>query len=404
MGKNEAMTSVLISYSHKDTRWLSRLVVHLRPIERAGLIDLWADTRTKAGEDWVKQIEAALAEASVAILLVSADFLASEFITSKELPAVLRKARLRDCKILPLIVAPCLFSHIRDLQQFQAVNSPERPLARMRRVDAEAALVKTAEAVLGYVAGGESGEPDRTLHKEADVAKDASRRPKQKFTGDPRVDALIKGVRLGDWHSAAEAALKVVALTDGQGRNQKFERLLGYQDCPDDDDRFWGAVQTVESCIRLAPWLIDHAKLSRMAAHKNFSVRSSAASICMDLAHSAPDRVPLDILLKLSVYDEDWYVQAPANAALKAMARSFPAVLRVFYVRLHSTVAQERAHAAAALEDVAQKDPGLLEPELLAKEFVRLRQMGDASILSRVRKVFSVVKSVARADTYRYGL
>ena len=398
------MTSVVISYSHKDSRWLSRLVVHLQPIKKAGLIDLWADTRIKPGENWVKQIEAALARASIAILLVSADFLASEFVTSKELPALLGKARRKDCKILPLIVAPCLFSHIRDLQQFQAVNSPERPLASMRRVDAEAALVKTAEAVLGHVARRESGEPGRGLRKEAGVAKDATRRPTQKFRGDRRVDGLIRGIRLGDWDSAAEAALRVIAITDGPGRNQMFECLLGYQDCPGDDDRFWGALQTVESCIRLAPWLVDHAKLSRMAAHKNFSVRSSAASICMDLAHSAPDRVPLDILLKLSVYDEDWYVQAPANAALKAMARSFPAVLRVFCVRLHSTVAEERAHAAAAIEDVAQKELGLLEPELLAKELVRLKQLGDVRILGRVRRVLSAVKSVARADTYRYGL
>jgi hypothetical protein len=46
----------------------------------------------------------------------------------------------------------------------------------------------------------------------------------------------------------------------------------------------------------------------------------------MDLAHSAPDRVPLDLVMKLSVYDEDWYVQASANASLKAMARVTPEV------------------------------------------------------------------------------
>jgi len=59
----------------------------------------------------------------------------------------------------------------------------------------------------------------------------------------------------------------------------------------------------------------------------------------MDLAHSAPALVPLDILLKLGVYDEDWYVEAPAAAALKAMARSFPEVLNVFFMQLRSTVA-----------------------------------------------------------------
>jgi hypothetical protein len=160
----------------------------------------------------------------------------------------------------------------------------------------------------------------------------------------------------------------------------------------------------VESCVQLAPWLIDHAKLSRMAAHNNFSVRSSAASICMDLAHSVPDRVPVDILLGLSVYNEDWYVEAPANAAIKAMARSFPNVLRIYYVRLRSAVVEEREHAAAAIEEVAAKEPDLLEPQLLGEELARLKQIGDTEIFARIQKVLSRAKAVARADTYRYGL
>src|ERR1700693_4194863 len=56
---------------------------------------------------------------------------------------------------------------------------------------------------------------------------------------------------------------------------------------------------------------------------------SSAAFICMNLAQYAPELVPLDILERLSVHDEDWYVQAPANAALKAMIRSIPATLHI---------------------------------------------------------------------------
>lgn len=93
------MTTAFISYSHKDNRWLSRLLVHLQPLERTGLIDLWADTRIKAGEDWIKQIDPALAKARVAVLLVSADFLASDFIVSKELPTLLQKAKRRECSV-----------------------------------------------------------------------------------------------------------------------------------------------------------------------------------------------------------------------------------------------------------------------------------------------------------------
>ena len=82
-----------------------------------------------------------------------------------------------------------------------------------------------------------------------------------------------------------------------------------------------------DACVEFVPFLTDHAMLRRMADNHDFFVRSSASSICMNLAQFAPDRVPVDLLIKLSDYTEDWYVETPANAA---MARSMPAVLRIF--------------------------------------------------------------------------
>ena len=402
---SEQSRSVFVSYSHKDTRWLERLLVHLKPLERDGRIDLWADTRINPGENWREQIESALAQAQAAVLLVSADFLASEFITSKELPALLQRAKHRKCTVLSVIVSPSLFSRMRDLQQFQAVNNPDRPLAKMGRAEAEQSLVKLAEAVLEHsTPNGKNERVNGSRGEQLVTSGGAVHETPVEFVGDPRIDNFIKDIRLADWDSAADVALRVIAETDARGCNQTFESLLNYQDCSDDDDRFWGAFHVIESCVRLAPWLIDHAKLSRMAAHKNFSVRSSAASICMDLAHSAPDRVPIDILLKLSAYDEDWYVEAPANAALKAMSRSFPEALRIFYGRLRSTVQEERSHAASAIESVAKGEPELLDPQLLRAEIPLLRLKGDAETLVRVQKVLAGIKTVVRPRRHRYGL
>ncbi|MDR2679033.1 MAG: TIR domain-containing protein [Zoogloeaceae bacterium] len=126
--EREKNPNVFISYSHSDRDYLDRLLVHLKPLEKEGLIDLWVDTRLHAGDRWKKEIEKALSRATVAILLVSADFLASDFITDNELPPLLRNAEEKGTRIVPLIVKPCRFTRDKNLRHFQAINDPKQSL------------------------------------------------------------------------------------------------------------------------------------------------------------------------------------------------------------------------------------------------------------------------------------
>jgi hypothetical protein len=114
-------------------------------------IDPWSDERLKPGDDWKREIENALARANTAILLVSADFLASDFITRVELPSLLMAAEKRRCKVVPVIIGPCAFLRIQSLQRFQAVNPPDQPLRGMRPNKAEETLAKLVAAVADQV-------------------------------------------------------------------------------------------------------------------------------------------------------------------------------------------------------------------------------------------------------------
>lgn len=122
-------TKIFISYSHNNKSHLERLQIHLEPYRRAG-IDLWDDTRIAVGQQWQHEIERALAATKVAILLVSADFLASKFITENELPPLLAAAKTEGAVIIPVVVGACNFSKS-VLSQFQAANNPSKPLANM---------------------------------------------------------------------------------------------------------------------------------------------------------------------------------------------------------------------------------------------------------------------------------
>lgn len=140
-------TQVFVSYSHADSEHLLRLKVHLRPYERKGQVDLWVDTRIKSGQKWRTEIEAALDRAAVAVLLVSADFLASDFVVENELPPLLEAAREEGVTILPVVLKPCAFDSTKEISQFQAANAPSSPLISLDEANREAIWVKVAEAV-----------------------------------------------------------------------------------------------------------------------------------------------------------------------------------------------------------------------------------------------------------------
>lgn len=144
--------SAFISYSHHDSAYLQRLQTHLSYYIRADQIDVWDDTRIKAGSKWREEIEKALQVANVAVLLISADFLASDFIATNELPPLLTAAEIEGVTILPVIVSYSAFKHT-ELAQFQSVNPPSSPLVSQTHADQEALWSKVAERVRDVLKG-----------------------------------------------------------------------------------------------------------------------------------------------------------------------------------------------------------------------------------------------------------
>ena len=81
---------VFISYSHQDEAFLQAFRVHLKPWEDRKLLDIWSDRDIETSQDWHQAIQAALQETAVAVLLISPNFLASDYIRQQELPDLLR--------------------------------------------------------------------------------------------------------------------------------------------------------------------------------------------------------------------------------------------------------------------------------------------------------------------------
>lgn len=123
--------NIMISYCHRDKQWLDRLRVHLKPLESEFKIEIWDDTRIRAGSEWHADITAAMQSAKVAVLLVSADFLASDFIRQQELPFLLESNGQAEKDILPIIISPCGYVDTKELSHLQPLNPPEETLVDM---------------------------------------------------------------------------------------------------------------------------------------------------------------------------------------------------------------------------------------------------------------------------------
>jgi hypothetical protein len=123
---------IFISYSHSDIRFLEEFQPHLTFLEKRGLVNFWNDRKIEYGAKWRQEIDEALARARVAILLVSADFLVSDFINEHELPVLLEAAQGGEVMIWPIIVGSCLFFQS-PLAAFQTLNNPTRPLDALKK-------------------------------------------------------------------------------------------------------------------------------------------------------------------------------------------------------------------------------------------------------------------------------
>jgi hypothetical protein len=145
--------SIFFSYSHKDRKWLDRLKKMLAPGLKGRNVEAWDDARIKPGSKWKEDIAAALQRARVAVLLVSSDFLNSEFIANNELPTILETAAGGGLIVLWIYVRPAMVRET-EIADFQAAHDVAVPLSRMSSAKSEAVMLEISESILN--AFGES--------------------------------------------------------------------------------------------------------------------------------------------------------------------------------------------------------------------------------------------------------
>lgn len=101
------LATLFFSYSHVDESLRDQLETHLSSLRRQGLIESWHDRRITAGEEFGSVIDAHVDTADVILLLVSPDFIASDYCFEREMTRALERHQHRDARVVPVILRPC---------------------------------------------------------------------------------------------------------------------------------------------------------------------------------------------------------------------------------------------------------------------------------------------------------
>jgi TIR domain-containing protein len=153
------MPTIFFSYSHKDEDLRDQLETHLAMLKRQGVISAWHDRRLIAGTNIDTGIRQELDRAHIILLLVSPDFLASDYCYGVEMTRALERHAAGDARVIPVILRPCDWTHT-PFGKLLAAPRDGKPVTKW--TDPDDAFLDIARAIRAAAAASTNGSSPET--------------------------------------------------------------------------------------------------------------------------------------------------------------------------------------------------------------------------------------------------
>ncbi len=111
MNEQHSAVTLFYSYAHEDEPLRDELNKHLSGLQRQHLIQAWHDRQIPAGADRAQEIDTHLESASIILLLISADFVASDYCYGIEMQRALQRHNEGSTRVIPILLRPCEWEH-----------------------------------------------------------------------------------------------------------------------------------------------------------------------------------------------------------------------------------------------------------------------------------------------------
>lgn len=138
--------SLFYSYSHADESTRDQLEKHLATVQRLGLLETWHDRRIGPGDEWAASIDEHLESADLILLLISPDFVASNYCYDVEARRALERHKRDEATVIPVMLRPTDFKGL-PFADLQMLPRNATPVLLSRMWTEDEALKQVAEGV-----------------------------------------------------------------------------------------------------------------------------------------------------------------------------------------------------------------------------------------------------------------
>ena len=142
----EEQAELFISYAHKDEPLRQHLEQHLSALQRQGIINIWHDRKIDAGYEWKRTIDAHLSTANIILLLISPDFIASDYCYSIEMTYAMQRHERNEAHVIPIILRPVYWQNA-PIGKLQALPKDAIPVTSRDWHDLDEAFFCVAEGI-----------------------------------------------------------------------------------------------------------------------------------------------------------------------------------------------------------------------------------------------------------------
>ncbi|HGW6104757.1 TPA: toll/interleukin-1 receptor domain-containing protein [Citrobacter werkmanii] len=161
------MTTLVFSYSHADEALRNELEKHLSPLKRMGKITTWHDRRIVPGQEFEHQIDHYFSQADIILLLISSDFIASDYCYQVEMTNALERHNREDAVVIPVILRECAWKML-PFGRILAATVDGKPIDKFASHDE--GYVQVVDAVSRAIANLEAKKPQQDAYVPSPVS------------------------------------------------------------------------------------------------------------------------------------------------------------------------------------------------------------------------------------------